>query len=186
MRLQPDRRDRLAEERRLDADLRELTRREDEAVGKTAQPVVEEEHGDERRPLDHEPRHAPAQVGDAEGGHADREPQEHEVARRRHADGEHHRDGGDNVRRRHPEPESVPRAHRRILARALFCAGCLRSLPEGMVGAAELALTLVMIGLIAAVALPGAGWILLVILAIVAVLVVLRAFAGGRQTAPRP
>jgi len=55
-----------------------------------------------------------------------------------------------------------------------------------MVGAAALALALVMIGLIAAVALPGAGWILLVILAIVAVLVVLRAFAGGRQTAPRP
>jgi len=42
------------------------------------------------------------------------------------------------------------------------------------------------IGLIAAVVLPGAGWILLVILAIAAVVVVSRAFTGGRQTAPRP
>jgi len=45
----------LPEDRGLDADLRQLTRREDEAVGEAAEPVVEEEHREERRPLDHEP-----------------------------------------------------------------------------------------------------------------------------------
>jgi hypothetical protein len=53
-----------------------------------------------------------------------------------------------------------------------------------MVGAFVLALALVIIGLIAAVALPGAGWVLLPILVIVAVLLVVRAFAGGRETTP--
>jgi hypothetical protein len=51
-----------------------------------------------------------------------------------------------------------------------------------MVGAFGLALALVVIGLICAVALPGAGWVLLPILVIVAILVVVRAFAGGRET----
>jgi hypothetical protein len=51
-----------------------------------------------------------------------------------------------------------------------------------MVGAFALALALVVIGLICAVALPGAGWVLLPILVIVAILVVVRAIAGGRET----
>jgi hypothetical protein len=51
-----------------------------------------------------------------------------------------------------------------------------------MVGSFALALALVVLGLIAAVALPGAGWILLPILVIVAILIVVRAFAGGRET----
>ena len=50
-----------------------------------------------------------------------------------------------------------------------------------MVGAFVLALALVAIGLVAAVALPGAGWVLLPILVIVAILLVVRAFAGGRE-----
>jgi hypothetical protein len=53
-----------------------------------------------------------------------------------------------------------------------------------MVGAFVLALVLVVLGLIGAVALPGAGWILLPILVIVAILIVVRAFAGGRETTP--
>jgi len=51
-----------------------------------------------------------------------------------------------------------------------------------MVGAFGLALALVVIGLICAVALPGAGWVLLPILVVVAILIVVRAFAGGRET----
>jgi hypothetical protein len=51
-----------------------------------------------------------------------------------------------------------------------------------MVGAFALALVLVILGLVGAVALPGAGWILLPILFIVAILIVVRAFAGGRET----
>jgi len=54
-----------------------------------------------------------------------------------------------------------------------------------MIGAIALAFGLVVIGLIAAVVLPGAGWILLPILVIVAILVVIRAFAGGREATPR-
>jgi len=54
-----------------------------------------------------------------------------------------------------------------------------------MVGALALAVALVVIGLIAAVVLPGAGWILLPILVIAAILVAVRAFAGGRP-APGP
>jgi hypothetical protein len=54
-----------------------------------------------------------------------------------------------------------------------------------MVGSVALALGLVVIGLVAAVALPGAGWILLPILVIVAILVVVRAFAGGREAPPK-
>jgi hypothetical protein len=53
-----------------------------------------------------------------------------------------------------------------------------------MVGSFALALALVVLGLIGAVALPGAGWILLPILVIVAILIVVRAFAGGRETTP--
>ena len=51
-----------------------------------------------------------------------------------------------------------------------------------MVGAFVLAVALVVLGLISAVALPGAGWVLLPILVIVAILLVVRAFAGGRET----
>jgi hypothetical protein len=51
-----------------------------------------------------------------------------------------------------------------------------------MVGSFALAFALVILGLIGAVALPGAGWILLPILVIVAILIVVRAFAGGRET----
>jgi hypothetical protein len=51
-----------------------------------------------------------------------------------------------------------------------------------MVGSFALALVLVVLGLIGAVALPGAGWVLLPILVIVAILIVVRAFAGGRET----
>ena len=51
-----------------------------------------------------------------------------------------------------------------------------------MVGSFGLALALVVIGLICAVALPGAGWVLLPILVVVAILIVVRAFAGGRET----
>ncbi|NUR76937.1 MAG: hypothetical protein HOQ28_11725 [Thermoleophilia bacterium] len=54
-----------------------------------------------------------------------------------------------------------------------------------MVGAFALAFALVVIGLVAGVALPGAGWILAVILVFAAILVVVRAFAGGREAAPR-
>jgi hypothetical protein len=54
-----------------------------------------------------------------------------------------------------------------------------------MVGAVILAIALVFIGLLAAVALPGAGWILLPILVIVAILIVVRAVAGGREATPR-
>ena len=54
-----------------------------------------------------------------------------------------------------------------------------------MIGAVALAFALVVIGLVAAVVLPGAGWILLPILVIVAIFVVVRAFAGGREAAPR-
>ena len=50
-----------------------------------------------------------------------------------------------------------------------------------MVGSFALAFALVVLGLIGAVALPGAGWILLPILVIVAILIVVRAFAGGRE-----
>jgi hypothetical protein len=53
-----------------------------------------------------------------------------------------------------------------------------------MVGSFALALALVIVGLICAVALPGAGWVLLPILVVVAILIVVRAFAGGRQTTP--
>jgi hypothetical protein len=51
-----------------------------------------------------------------------------------------------------------------------------------MVGSFALAFALVVIGLICAVAVPGAGWVLLPILVVVAILVVVRAFAGGRET----
>jgi hypothetical protein len=54
-----------------------------------------------------------------------------------------------------------------------------------MIGSIALAVGLVIIGLIAAVALPGAGWILLPILVIVAILIVVRAAAGGREATPR-
>jgi hypothetical protein len=55
-----------------------------------------------------------------------------------------------------------------------------------MVGSFVLAFALVILGLICAVALPGAGWVLLPILLVVAVLIVVRAFAGGRETTPNP
>jgi hypothetical protein len=55
-----------------------------------------------------------------------------------------------------------------------------------MVGSIVLALALVFIGLICAVALPGAGWVLLPILFVVAILIVVRAVAGGRETTPNP
>ena len=51
-----------------------------------------------------------------------------------------------------------------------------------MVGSFALAFALVVIGLICAVAVPGVGWVLLPILVVVAILVVVRAFAGGRET----
>jgi hypothetical protein len=54
-----------------------------------------------------------------------------------------------------------------------------------MVGAVVLAIALVLIGLLAAAALPGAGWILLPILVIVAILIVARAVTGGREATPR-
>ncbi|MFL5925920.1 MAG: hypothetical protein ACJ77E_03185 [Gaiellaceae bacterium] len=54
-----------------------------------------------------------------------------------------------------------------------------------MIGAVALAIVLVLIGLLAAVALPGAGWILFPILVIVAILIVVRAVAGGREATPR-
>jgi hypothetical protein len=53
-----------------------------------------------------------------------------------------------------------------------------------MVGAFALAFALVVLGLIGAVALPGAGWVLLPILVVVAILVVVRAVAGGRERTP--
>jgi hypothetical protein len=55
-----------------------------------------------------------------------------------------------------------------------------------MVGSFVLAFALVILGLICAVALPGAGWVLLPILLVVAILIVVRAFAGGRETTPNP
>ena len=51
-----------------------------------------------------------------------------------------------------------------------------------MVGSFVLALALVMIGLICTVALPGAGWVLLPILLVVAILIVVGAFTGGHPT----
>jgi hypothetical protein len=68
----------------------------------------------------------------------------------------------------------------------LFRAARLRSGIGQMVAALALAAALVAIGLIAAVVLPGAGWILLPIIVIAAILVAVRAFAGDRQTAPGP
>ena len=55
-----------------------------------------------------------------------------------------------------------------------------------MAGSLVLAFALVLSGLIAAVALPGAGWVLFPILVIVAILIVVRAFAGDRETTPSP
>jgi hypothetical protein len=54
-----------------------------------------------------------------------------------------------------------------------------------MVGAVVIAVALVFIGFLAAVALPGAGWILLPILVIVAILILARAVTGGREATPR-
>jgi fatty acid desaturase len=54
-----------------------------------------------------------------------------------------------------------------------------------MVGSFALALVLVVLGLIGAVALPGAGWVLLPILVVVAILVVVRAFTGGGRETTR-
>jgi hypothetical protein len=51
-----------------------------------------------------------------------------------------------------------------------------------MVGSFALALALVIVGLICAVALPGAGWVLSPILVVFGILIVVRAFAGGRDT----
>jgi hypothetical protein len=51
-----------------------------------------------------------------------------------------------------------------------------------MVGSFALAFALVIIGLVCAVALPGAGWVLLPILVIVGIVIVVRAIAGGRET----
>jgi hypothetical protein len=53
-----------------------------------------------------------------------------------------------------------------------------------MVGSFALALVLVVLGLIGAAALPGAGWVVLPILVVVAILIVVRAFTGGLETTP--
>jgi hypothetical protein len=53
-----------------------------------------------------------------------------------------------------------------------------------MVASFALALVLVLLGLIGAAALPGAGWVLLPILVVVAILIVVRAFTGGHETTP--
>ncbi|MCW2966150.1 MAG: hypothetical protein JWO17_3402 [Actinomycetia bacterium] len=53
-----------------------------------------------------------------------------------------------------------------------------------MVASVVLALALVLLGLIGAVALPGAGWVLLPILFVVAILVVVHAFRGEHKTTP--
>jgi hypothetical protein len=55
-----------------------------------------------------------------------------------------------------------------------------------MIGSLALAVGLVAIGLIAAVVLPGAGWILLPLLVIAAIVIVVRAFTGSREAAPGP
>jgi fatty acid desaturase len=53
-----------------------------------------------------------------------------------------------------------------------------------MVGSFALAVALVVMGLICAVALPGAGWVLLPILVVVAIVIVVGAFAGGHESTP--
>jgi hypothetical protein len=53
-----------------------------------------------------------------------------------------------------------------------------------MVASFLVALALVLLGLVGAVALPGAGWVLLPILFVVAILVVVRGFRGEHKTTP--
>ena len=55
-----------------------------------------------------------------------------------------------------------------------------------MAGALAIAIFLVLIGILAAVALPGAGWVLAPILLVIAVLIVIRAVAGGRTRPTAP
>ena len=55
-----------------------------------------------------------------------------------------------------------------------------------MAGAIAIAIFLVLIGILAAVALPGAGWVLAPILLVIAVLIVIRAVAGGRTRPTAP
>jgi hypothetical protein len=47
-------------------------------------------------------------------------------------------------------------------------------------------MALVILGLIFAVTLPGAGWILAPIMVVAAILIVVRALSGGRETTPSP
>jgi hypothetical protein len=91
--LEPHRRDRLPEQGRLDLDLRKLARVHEPAVGVAAQPVVREQDGHERQPVEDEPWNLAAKVRRGERAHADTEPREHEVVRGRNADGGDHHGG---------------------------------------------------------------------------------------------
>jgi hypothetical protein len=55
-----------------------------------------------------------------------------------------------------------------------------------MVGSLGLAVALFIVGLIATVALPGAGLVIGAILIIVAILLAIGGFAAGRRRAPAP
>ena len=87
---------------RLDVDLRGRVRREEQAVGDAAQPVVDEEHAHERQPLEDEARHAPAQICRRERRHAAGEPDEDEVVGGRDAERGCHRHRGQAPRDRDP------------------------------------------------------------------------------------
>jgi hypothetical protein len=54
-----------------------------------------------------------------------------------------------------------------------------------MIGSITIGLALVVIGVIVGVALPGAGWILALLALAIAILIVVRAFAGGREPTPK-
>ena len=102
--LQPDGRDRLAEDRLLEPDLGQLVRVEQQPVGEAAQEVVEEEDRDERRPVADEPRQAAPQIGGRERGHPEPEPDVDHVARGRHARQQHQQCRAREPGRRRTEP----------------------------------------------------------------------------------
>jgi hypothetical protein len=54
-----------------------------------------------------------------------------------------------------------------------------------MMGSVIIAVALVVFGVIVGVALPGAGWILMLFALAIAVLIVVRAFAAGREATPK-
>ena len=83
--LQPDRRDRAAEEKGIGLELRPVPGREEEAVGLTAQQVVDGEHERERQPLENDAARPAAETCGREREQAEHDPQEQPLARHRYA-----------------------------------------------------------------------------------------------------